>query len=116
MSWLESGQDKHYLLLIKGTIRLEKKHYPTAFLLVIALALYFMYGDMFSLKNVNFQAYKDACLMMKSAKAGSYSNNEIQSMVNKVNYLLPGEVKEIEEPLKKEIKNCASELQKSLSH
>lgn len=95
---------------------MDKKHYPTAFLLVIALALYFMYGDMFSLKNVNFQAYKDACVKMKSAKAGTYSNDEIQSLVNKVNYLLPGSVSEIKEPLKKEIKTCANELSQGLSH
>ena len=95
---------------------MDKKHYPTAFLLVIALALYFMYGDMFSLKNVNFQAYKDACVKIQSAKAGTYSNDEMQSLVNKINYLLPGAVTEIQEPLKKEIKTCANELSKRLNH
>lgn len=95
---------------------MDKKHYPTAFLLVIALALYFMYGDMFSLKNVNFQAYKDACVKIQSAKAGTYSNDEIQSLINKVNYLLPEAVSEIKEPLKKEIKTCANELSKFLSN
>lgn len=94
---------------------MEKKHYPTAFLLVIALALYFMYGDMFSLKNVDFQAYKEACLKMQSAKPGTYSADEIQSLVNKVNYLLPGEVAEIKEPVKKEIKTCANGLLKNLT-
>lgn len=94
---------------------MDKKHYPTAFLLVIALALYFMYGDMFSLKNVNFQAYKDACVKIQSAKAGTYSNDEMQSLVNKINYLLPGTVADIQEPLKKEIKTCANELAKRLS-
>ncbi|MDH5371237.1 MAG: hypothetical protein OEW99_14525 [Gammaproteobacteria bacterium] len=94
---------------------MDKKHYPTAFLLVIALALYFMYGDMFSLKNVNFQAYKDACVKIQSAKAGTYSNDEMQSLVNKINYLLPGTVADIQEPLKKEIKTCANELVKRLS-
>lgn len=53
---------------------------------------------------------------MQSAKAGTYTNDEIQSLVNKINYLLPGTVAEIQEPLKKEIKNCANELSKSLSH
>lgn len=94
---------------------MDKKHYPTAFLLVIALALYFMYGDMFSLKNVNFQAYKDACVKIQSANTGTYSNDEMQSLVNKINYLLPGTVADIQEPLKKEIKTCANELAKRLS-
>lgn len=95
---------------------MDKKHYPTAFLLIIAIALYFMYGDQFSLKNVDFDAYKDACVKYQTAKAGAYKDEEILSLINKVNYLLPGSVEEIEEPLKKEIKTCANELSKRLSN
>lgn len=95
---------------------MDKKHYPTAFLLVIAVALYFMYGDQFSLKNVDFAAYKEVCNKYQSAKVGVYTNDEMQSLVNKVNYLLPGDVAEIEEPLKKEIKVCANQLSRRLSH
>ena len=95
---------------------MDKKHYPTAFLLVIAVALYFMYGDMFSLKNVDFAAYKEACVKYQSAKAGTYTNDEMLSLVNKVNYLLPGNVVEIKDPLNKEIKKCANELSERLSH
>lgn len=95
---------------------MDKKHYPTAFLLVIAIALYFMYGEQFSLKNVDFEAYKEVCLKYQSAKQGTFSEAEIQSLVNKVNYLLPGTVAEINEPLKKEIKNCANELSKRITH
>jgi len=94
---------------------LDKKHYPTAFLLVIALALYLMYGDMFSLKNVNFTAYKEACDKYQAAKSGTYTDDEMQSLVNKINYLLPGTVEKIQEPLKKEIKKCANKLAKQLS-
>lgn len=95
---------------------MDKKHYPTAFLLVIAIALYFMYGDQFSLKNVDFEAYKEVCFQYQSAKEGSYTADEMQSLVNKVNYLLPGTVEEIKEPLKKEIKICANELSKRIKH
>ena len=95
---------------------MDKKHYPTAFLLVIALALYFMYGEQFSLKNVDFEAYKDVCLKYQFAEDGIYSEVEIQSLINKVNYLLPGTVAEINEPLKKEIKSCANELSKKIKH
>ena len=94
---------------------MDKKHYPTAFLLIIAIALYFMYGDQFSLKNVDFDAYKDVCIKYQTAKAGTYKDEEILSLITKVNYLLPGSVEEIEEPLKKEIKTCANELSKRLS-
>ena len=94
---------------------MDKKHYPTAFLVVIAVALYFMYGDMFSLKNVNFAAYKEACVKYQSAKPGTYSNDEILGLVSKINYLLPEPVADIKDPLKKEIKTCANELSKRLS-
>ena len=93
---------------------MNKKHYPTAFLVVIAVALYFMYGDLFSLKNIDFPAYKEACFKFQSAKTGT--NTEILSLVNKINYLLPEKVEEIKDPLKKEIKSCANELSGRLSH
>jgi len=95
---------------------LEKKHYPTAFLVVIAVALYFMYGDEFSLKNVDFNAYKEMCVKYQNAKAGTVSDEQLQSLVNKVNYLLPGRIEEIKEADKKEIKACANELAKRLAN
>ena len=95
---------------------MDNKHYPTAFLLVIAIALYFMYGDEFSLKNVDFEAYKEACIKYQTAKLGTYKDEEIFSLISKVNYLLPGTVEEIKEPLKKEIKTCANELSKRLNN
>ncbi len=93
---------------------MDKKYYPTAFLLVIAVALYFMYGKQFSLKNVDFTAYKEVCLKYQSAQSGTYSNEEILSLITKINYLLPGTVEEIQDPLKKEIKSCANELSKRI--
>ena len=95
---------------------MDKKHYPTAFLVVIAFALYVMYGDMFSMKNVDFAAYKEVCNKYRSDKTGTYSQDEILGLVNKINYLLPGSVDEIKEPLKKEIKQCAIELSRQLNH
>ncbi len=95
---------------------MDKKYYPTAFLVIIAVALYFMYGDQFSLKNIDFAAYKEACVKYQSAKDGVYSRDEMLSLVTKVNYLLPGTVAEIKDPLKKEIKTCADELSKRLNH
>lgn len=95
---------------------MDKKHYPTAFLVVIAVALYFMYGDEFSLKNVDFNAYKETCEEYQNAKAGTFSDEQVQSLVNKVNYLLPGTVEEIKEVDKREIKACANELAKRLAN
>ena len=74
-----------------------------------------MYGEQFSLNNVNFDAYKEACIKYQSAKVDAYSNNEILGFVSKVNYLLPEPVDEIKDSLKKDIKTCANELSKRLS-
>lgn len=94
---------------------MDKKHFPTAFLLVIVVALYFMYGEQFSLSNVDFKAYKETCDKYQTAQTSTYSKDEIQSLVNKINYILPGTVAEIEEPLKKEIKACANKLAQNLN-
>lgn len=83
-------------------------------MLVIAVALYFMYGEQFSLKNVDFNAYKEVCEKYRSAKSGAYTYDEILSLVSKINYLLPESVAKIQDPLKKEIKICAGELSKRL--
>ena len=100
---------------MKDEFELESKHYPTAFLLVIAVALFIMYGDMFSLKNIDFSAYKEICVKYQSSSAGTYSHDEILSLVNKINYLLPEAVEDIHDPLKKEIKICANNLSKRLN-
>lgn len=94
---------------------MDKKHYPTAFLLVIAIALYLMYGDEFSLKNVNFAAYQEVCNKYQSAKPGTYTDNEMLGLISQVNYLLPEAVAEIKDPLKKEIKMCSNKLVERLN-
>ena len=41
-------------------------------------------------------------------------DEEILSLISKVNYLLPEPIEDISDPLKKEIKICATELSKRL--
>ena len=75
-----------------------------------------MYGDMFSLKNIDFAAYKDICEKYQADRSGTYSEDDIMGLVNKINYLLPAKIDEINDPLKKEIKKCAIELSQRLRH
>lgn len=75
-----------------------------------------MYGDMFSLNKIDFPAYQEVCEKYNTAKKGTYSNAEVKSLVNKVNYILPEDISAINEPLKKDLKLCANELTKKLSH
>jgi hypothetical protein len=74
-----------------------------------------MYGDMFSLKNVDFPVYKEVCDKYQSAAKGRYTNDEFLSLVNKINYILPESVEDIKDPLKKDIKICSNELAKRLN-
>lgn len=84
--------------------------YPIALLLIIGIAFYFLYGEYLSPKNVDFGKYKEVCVTYQTAPPGTYSDAEILSLVNKVNYLLPGELGTLTVPIEQEVKACAMEL------
>ena len=87
---------------------------PIALLLVIAIALYFLYGDYLSPKKVDLGQYKELCLRYQNAPAGTHTQDEIQMLVNEINYLLPAELNELNLPLEREVKSCALQLSKQL--
>ncbi len=86
------------------------KYYPYIFLLVIFGAIYFMYGDAFSPQQIDLSEYQQLCLKYKSAAKGIYSTDEVQMLINEVNYLIPKEINELTEPAKRGLKACAGEL------
>lgn len=88
---------------------MDKKYYPLAFIFFIAVAIYIMYGG-YVFPKVDLQKYKEVCTQYRAAAVGTYSDEEIQSLVFKVNYLFPGKVEELTDPLEKEIKTCSNEL------
>ena len=88
---------------------MDNKYYPVAFLVLIGVAGFIMYSGVFTPK-VNLEQYKEYCLKYEAATEGEYSEKEILGLVSKVNYLLPGDAEELENPLEKEIKLCANRL------
>jgi hypothetical protein len=89
--------------------------YPLAMLLIIGIAFYFLYSEYLSPKNVNFAKYKEVCIAYQNAPPGTYSDAEMFSLVNKVNYLLPGDLSTLTNPIEREVKTCALALAKRLN-
>ena len=89
--------------------------YPVALVLIIGIAFYFLYGNYFSLSNVDYAKYQEVCNSYLQAEAGKYSRAELESLVNKVNYLLPDEPDKLTVPIQKQVKTCAAELAKRLA-
>lgn len=93
--------------------KLKKDYYPVAFLVLIGVAAYILYSGVLTPK-IDLQKYKEVCNQYRTAEAGTYSDKQLQSMVAKVNYLFPAAPAEIKDPLKKEIKMCAMDLEARL--
>lgn len=92
---------------------MNNKYYPVAFLIFIAIAAYVMFGDAFKAK-VDYAEYKAVCKKYLADTQGEFSTDDKQMLVNQVNYLLPENISELKDPLKSEIKNCASQLSQQL--
>ena len=93
---------------------MNNKFYPVAFLLLIGVAAYIMFGDAFK-PNVDLAQYMEVCNKYQAAKAGTYTNAEIQMLVNELGYLLPEAKSEINDATKLELKACVAELAGRLS-
>ena len=89
--------------------------YPLAMLAIIGIAFYFLYSEYLSPKNVNYVKYKEVCVAYQNAPPGTYTDAEMLSLVNKVNYLLPGELSTLTVPIEREVKACALDLAKRLN-
>jgi len=83
---------------------------PIVFLLVIFAAIYFMYGDAFSTKQVDLGKYLELCEQYRKAEKAKFTTDEIRMLVSEVNYLVPGELKEISDAQQRSLKMCAAEL------
>ena len=83
---------------------------PIVFLLVIFAAIYLMYGDAFSTKQVDLGKYLELCEQYSTAEKGKYSTDEMRMLVSEINYLVPGEIKEISGAQEQSLKKCADQL------
>lgn len=92
---------------------MKNKFYPVAFILLILIAVYIMYGEGFK-PNVDLAQYKEVCEKYLLDKQGEYSKEEKLALVNQVNYLLPATISELNNSVEKEVKNCANQLAQQL--
>lgn len=84
-----------------------------AFLVLIGAAAFIMYSGIL-VPKIDLQQYKDVCNKYRTAADGSYTNNEVLGLINKVNYLFPAKVEDLTDPMEKEIKLCANDLAEKL--
>jgi hypothetical protein len=83
---------------------------PVVFLLVIFAAIYLMYSDTFSTRQVDLGKYLELCQQYQSAANGEYSADEINMLVAEVNYLLPDDSQEISGEQQRALKTCINKL------
>ena len=84
--------------------------YSIAFLLIIAMGFYFMYGNPFSPQKVDLTQYQLVCDQYQHAGKGVNKKAEVQMLVNEINYLVPDQVNDIQDPATKQLKSCAQKL------
>lgn len=88
--------------------------YPVVFIVVIISAIYFMYGDAFSSKQVDLGQYMQLCEQYRTAAKGKYSDDELQMLISEISYLVPDEVNQAEKSRKHDLKSCAQDLRQKL--
>ena len=89
---------------------MPNKYYPFILLAIIFTAIYLMYGEAFSPRQVDISKYRELCLKYQSAPKDTYPMAEIQMLINEVHYLLPNEIDELKEENERELKACALKL------
>ena len=85
-------------------------YYPLAMVLIILFAGYLLYTGYFEKPRVNIAAYQKLCDRYLQASPGSYSHDQIQLLVYKINYLFPTPVEKLEVPAERQLKTCAGKL------
>ena len=83
-------------------------------ILIILFAGYLVYTGYFSKPQVDLAAYQKLCKQYLAAPAGSYTQDQMQLLVYKINYLFPDSVDKLAVPAERELKSCAQTLAKRL--
>jgi len=84
-------------------------------ILIVAAGFYFMQGGFFSKQNFDIGAYQAMCEKYKTADPGVYKKEEMQMLVNEINYLISDEIENIKDPATKQLKQCAQALSGKLN-
>lgn len=85
-------------------------YYPLAMVLIILFAGYLLYTGYFEKPQVNIGAYQKLCTRYVQAPPGTYSHDQMQLLVYKINYLYPTPVEKLTVPVERKLKTCALQL------
>ena len=88
--------------------------YPVALGLIIVVALLLMYGDFIKPQQVDLAKYQALCTEYLNAPPGKYRHAQMQLLVDKINYLLPADAKDLTLPVEQAVKTCAQQLSAKL--
>ncbi len=91
-------------------------YYPVALTIIIGGALYFLSGYFFSASSVDMSAYQKVCDQYLAAAPGKVPQDAMQSLVYKVDYLLPSAITELTDPREKSVKTCSEKLKRRLAN
>lgn len=89
-------------------------YYPIALILIIIGAGYMLYTGYFSKPHVDVAAYQKICTQYLQAAPGRYSDDQLQLLVYKINYLFPDSADKLTVPAEHELKLCAIKLEDKL--
>ena len=95
-------------------MKIPNLYYPVALILIILFAGFVMYGGYVKPTQVNLAKYQELCTQYLKAPAGTYTHNQMQLLVEKINYLFPAPVKELSQPAERDLKACAIQLDERL--
>lgn len=78
--------------------------------LIIIFAGYLLYTGYFEKPRVDVAAYQKLCSRYLKAPAGTYTDNQMQLLVYKINYLFPAEPGKLKLSAERTLKMCAQQL------
>lgn len=85
-------------------------YYPVAMVLIIIFAGYVLYTAYFEKPQVDIAAYQKLCSRYLHAPVGTYTHDQMQLLVYKINYLYPGPAEKLSVSAERELKTCAQAL------
>ena len=78
--------------------------------LIIVFAGSLLYSGYFEKPRVDVEAYQQLCSRYLQATAGTYTHDQMQLLVYKINYLFPAEPDKLKVPAERALKTCAQQL------
>lgn len=85
-------------------------YYPVALILIIIFAGYMLYTGYIDKPKVDLAAYQKLCTRYLQDPDGTYTRDQIQLLVYKINYLFPDPADKLVVPAERDLKNCAQTL------